>query len=57
MLVILIAYRQAMVRRNIAYLLISYPKSKTTEKFGYQEVGNPSPQRLPNFRVFRVFCG
>jgi hypothetical protein len=43
MLVILIAYRQAMFRRNIAYLLISYPKTKTTEKFGYHKVGNRSP--------------
>ncbi|MDR3197615.1 MAG: hypothetical protein LBU34_07060 [Planctomycetaceae bacterium] len=31
------------LRRNAAYLLISYPKTKTTEKFGNHKVGNRSP--------------
>jgi hypothetical protein len=28
---------------TVAYLLISYPKTKTTEKFGNHKVGNRSP--------------
>ncbi|MDR3198815.1 MAG: hypothetical protein LBU34_13190 [Planctomycetaceae bacterium] len=31
------------LRRNAAYLLISYPKTKTTEKFGNHKIGNRSP--------------